>query len=745
MPLSATIILLFCAAVVLPLLGYPLAMATFREPSARRLLWSYPLGLALLLVVARTCATLSSMQAAAWPAWLAMAAWAVVTWRSPRVRTAFANDASRMPPLSAVVILVLVVIAAWGSVFPLAHHGMILFEGTPNHDSIYYVSNARWLVGHAVGEPLVYSPASPAMSVSALAFGPHAKLGRLGSEALLALISAMFRRDPVYLYNAVQTLGIAVASVTALCVLPRRVLGERAHLSPRVLLVMVATMLAPQILQMAVNSNFASLFGTVCLAVLVGASFQARDRWLNPAVFIGSAGAIASYVEEVPIALGVVGAVCLVAWVARERNFRESVLDGCRCGASVLAAAVLLPWISLPGLAVLKSAYFEISSNGAAWRDLYAPFSGARYAYAYLTTSGNTAAHLPAWSIYLGAIALCVGIAAARRRRHDTVFAAGIMLGFGVLTILMFATSYNYGKLKIVEYFAMVLSPAIAALAFHDNDEVRSPWRSGLSGLALLTLCGFNLAGFAGLCFDSAHFAHHKRITRDFVKLAHDTSAVAGDKAVAVRFTESPYFFSMWYAYFSTSPVVFSPEFGAGGYIQSYSIPHPFAPFESAPFGVSETTTWQGVSHAFKPLVRRGSYAAVRMEDVQSISFEGNYGNEGTWFWMGPELRINVSARGARQIRVSVRDRFAPTTPNENVRISLDHASCVVSVPSQHADLIIDLPSTPKQTLVIDPTGPARSPLDVGLSGDTRKLTYRVSDVSLAAPGTLGHPTCELH
>lgn len=742
MPLTQALLILLASAIVLPAVGYPLVAASLSASSPRRILWAFPVGLAVVILAARSAVSLAPMHAAMPYLWAGLALWVAAHWGRASLRSKFAADLSRVRPRSVALIALLLLITAWTTVFPLGHHGAILFEGSPNHDSIYYVVNARWLLDHTVGEPLAYTPASPLMSMSFMFFGPHARLGRLGSESLLAFIAASLRKDPVYLYHGGQALVMAVAAITAIGTLPRAVLEEISRTSVRGIAAAVAVSLAPQTLQMAVNSNYASAYGTVLFTTAIAMWFMARERWLNYGLLVAAGALIASYPEQMPIAAGVAGAICLVAWATRQRRFVQATEDGVRFGVSVLIAALLLPWIAGPALWVLKSAYFEISSDTSAWPAPYSPLRGLRYAVAYLTTASTAATHVPRRALIPAICIIAASFLLVRRSTKDNLMAWGVMLGFTVLTILMFAVHYNYGKLKIVEYFALLLTPAAVMLAFQARAITEQRWRHHLSTAAILVLACTNVYATASICQDSSYWGQRKRVTTDLVELAGKTSAIARTDAIAVRFMENSYFYSMWFAYFASAPVDFAPGYGAGGYIQTYAKEYPYSPFDSAPIAVGETRTLEHQVSPMKTIVRQGSYSALDVSQSTSMNIEGGYSPESDWFWMGPEMKLNIKGQSAESVRISLRNRYAPVSDAERVAVLLDGQACEATVPTDGGDLQLELKPGPSHTVTITPKGPVQSPAQFEQSADLRPLSYRVTGIELNADTDSNDLTC---
>ncbi|MBB3225865.1 hypothetical protein FHW69_000455 [Luteibacter sp. Sphag1AF] len=726
---SAAFALIFIALI---LIGYPFARLSRLEAKPSRIFWAPALAMAVLIAITRSLAYVMPIDLAM--PWLLalLGLWLIATWTRASVRADFCADATATSGMTFALCILGIVMAVVLCNLPIPLYGAILFEGTSNHDSIYYVTNARWMMAHASTETLAYSPLDPFYSISRFFFADHAPLGRIGSEALLGFVSSVARRDPVYLYNPMQAVATATGIFALYALLPHNVATMMKRISLRSACVAISLALAPAAMQMVLNSNFANAFGTILLTAFVVFACRSRPAWLDPIPAVIFAALLATYAELAPIGLGVVGSIMLCTWLLREATFTEAVVRGVRILCVVALGAIVFFWISSSAIWVIKGAYFEASTQGTAWGDPYAGLKGPRYLVAFLTTTRGVLEHIPKGAIWLSILVVIASALLARREKKEEPFYIGVALGFLVLAGMIVFKEFNYGKMKIAEYFSLFLPPMML-FAVARAPGTRKRWSGALSTLALVLIAGLHISCAYAMVMQSLNFGEKKHINTDLMTISAAASAHANGRPISARFTEQPYFFSMWFTYFAKTPVVFSNDFGGGGYLASYTNDHPAAPFESAPLAVGQDEYMRAASFPAEPVLTRGRFTVIDLEHGSRFSVSGLHANEGPFSWMPKEITITVHGERAKYINAVFAHRFIPESPTEPVTIRTDESTCETEFDAERNEVSFPLPPGKKHTITITARGRAESPQTlIEGSGDARVLTYQVSAMSLS-------------
>jgi len=584
----------FTACLLLPwLLGYPLAALAGLGRGLRGAGFGIACGLALLLIACRGLQMLWPVTAFAWWLLAGVGVTAIALWSQRGVRAA-AAQLLREHGTGLVIMLVLAVLVGVLLDAPILFGNAIQFEGNRNADSFTFVSSAQYMLGHAFAGAEDFTPEHPVYTIMRSYFGPLATQPRPAAEGLLAWLSALRGVDPMYLYNAAQAAGVVLAGWAVLAFAPA---GWRPR-SPWAWGIAALYLLAcPSLLFVAVNSNFANLLGLPALAGYVALGLLPRG-WTRTAIAALLLGALMSgYPEMLIFAFMARGLGVLCQGVAR-RELRQVVIEAALMAAELIVACVLLPWAAHGTYAVYRTT-FSLSEGTAA-------LVGNMYAGVPLALTAAVALAL-AWR----GLGRSLELAAARP------FLCGIVAAFALAQLLMRWRGFDYGGLKISEYFAPlllgVLLLSLPGLLGALDGERSTLARAGTALAVLIALVMVSKS--ATLLRKSWSWSQERRVTADLVRAGEALPALSGGWPVALGATPQPYYYGMWFAYLAKVPPAydFASDPDAAGYLSSYlgSSPRSAQLYGEAQLRVEIDSPGQPARVTDKPEVAR--YGAVHI------------------------------------------------------------------------------------------------------------------------------------
>ena len=716
-------------------IGYPLTRLSKEIMGAERLPWGLILGISAMIVFIRTVNSFAAISSARALIFIAIAFWLAYHWRRKSTRELLARDVRAINPAMILCWLVTLMLLVVALNVPMLTHHALLYEYSPNHDAIYYVTNARWMLNHRFGDSVIYSADKPLFWMATPFFGASPPLGRVGAEGLLATVSTLTGRDPLIQFQAMQTVALVAGVAVSALVLPRSTTLLIARPTLPGLLIIIALVFAPALIQIPINSSFSNAYGVAIMTAFVAISLRSpakRVDILQPLLF---AGLLATYPELSPIGLAVIASVLLFDLLFHSQSMREVVARGVGVLASVAIAILLFPWISTSAFRVLKTVYFVASTQGASWPNPYAGLNYLQLPIAALTTSRALAEFVPSGlAVTLGAI-LCVTLFRSMRRSRDVSLTLGVAFALVVFLGYIFYVDFNYGKLKILEYFSLLLAPAlITACGFTDQHYGRSRLDMLLSYTAIFMVACMGVGASCLLLRRGIRTANNKYIADDFVDAIRAADNRPDHRFVSVNFESEPFFYSMWVSYFSKEPVLFRDEFGSGGYLQPFTNTHPAAPYEAASATIVDQGAFSQSAFGAKVMGKYGRFLLIDQRGSSRLSSTGLYASEGQWSWMARRLTLNIHGDRAHFVNLILSNRYAPVSKDERISIVSDDLSCDYFASTASNKLSIPIRNVGKNHLItIAPTGRAVSPSMLGQSDDNRILTYQVSELALSA------------
>ena len=564
------VVLLFPAACVA---GYPVAALLTNVGMPVRLCVAALAGLALWLWLASVVnAFLPLKTSVAWG--MVGATWGATLFL-PYARQAISADFKsmwKMPRARWLALAPLPLVI--GMLFPsLRHPSLVFFDGTSNHDSYFWISAAEWLQQKTYLTPPVNGTDSQMFGVTGAITGWNPTWGRMGTEALLALLASALNILPIKAYMFAQV-GLLPFWLAAVLLFVWHVLAPRV---PAWSIGLFAS-LQPIFLFFVSNNNIPNLLGALFAPVLLiafvqGADAENKDRlgWRVVAILMLHSG-ICAYPEMTPFALLSVGLALLFKLPTPANRGRrvQLVLHALVTGLLGLAIQPLTTWRGVVGFANS----FAMARANTSWGNLFERLSPAEYLPAIVSLDVPACTKLDegGWllSAFLFALALWLIV---RAKDRATTLAA--LTPFFLLAGYTLATGFNYGWQKSVQFSGVIVASCFSCgcLAIWENSKAgsrRTRWRAACV-LVLATFLGYTTVWG---CVRIAYWAENKALDADFLALRNlSHSSLRGQRVEVVGATfKMAFFHSMWALYVLPTSQVSMDNRGQemGGYLRWY-------------------------------------------------------------------------------------------------------------------------------------------------------------------------------
>lgn len=543
----------FALAVLVPLVvGLPIALRLCTDSKGPKIVaLAVACGLSVVLITVRGAQMLMPINdsyvgiAGIWLA-LACAAWAQAGVR--RSAAALATDHWATWTSMLVVIVGVVVVMN----VPILFGDALQFEGTSNADSFTFTSSARYMLGHAFHGAADASPEHPVYAISRSYFGETATQPRPAAEGYLAWLSATLGRDPMYVYNAAQSAGWALATLSVAGFIPDTI--KSAFLVRRVLAI-AFTAACPAVLMVALNSNFANIYHLPVATAYVLLSLHASSAKSFTAAVLLLACLLGGYPELIPFA-GACRGAALVAHAVKLRSWRTAARECVLRSLEVLVACCLVPWAALHASKVLITSMTLSAGNEALRGNLFSGlplFVSALAAWKWSTHHrGNADGYL------------------------DNVL-AGVCATFALAQCWIVYRGFDYGGFKLAQYFSTLLAGVLVASTLR-TFERRRAYEACLFALAALMVYQSTVR-----LVKSWRVAEHRKITTDLQRAAAYADALPRGTLVAMGDSPVFFYYGMWVSYLTDARMVYDVSLkDTAGYLSPYVRLVDKTPFSSA-------------------------------------------------------------------------------------------------------------------------------------------------------------------
>ena len=616
--------------------------------------------------------------------------------------------------------------------FPAISLGsMVPFEGTGNHDELWYVFTARWLKENSLLTTFISDVRYPAISAVATNLGI---LPRLGSESLLVFFSSLTGYSiervfqPIFALSSALICFLIYTGMKSAC---------RDIYSSAIALIGIAVL--PVGLFIYGNNNYATLIGLVLVMAWNWTFISALDRPGNisfaliPGLCFGAL--IATY-PEILVLIGVAAPITIALKIfERPRpSIRKVVLT---TFIAFISGFIFAPFAAWDAIRVLLTTTSAINNPTHMYAEFFSQNSFSALILLF-TTMDSTIPYLKLGiigsSIYAAAILIHYFYVTMQILRGII----GLLIGSLIVLVICWGKNYGYGGMKAVEILFPPLGVVSAAALALAADRIRCffcqpSFRSFnfsfiiLVGAVLLTFCGFLLVTYSRTV-SFYHVAIEKHLLEDVISLEKAKDVIPPDGILYVdsNLGSHPFLTSRWIAYtLRNTPLVFSMSLSEGGYLYS--------------LGENFNQRLAKVTHILRgrtlgsPVTEGAIYSNSTFEivpiGVMPYSFgSGFYADEGWGRWMSAVGIVQIVSSCNRDISIHFARRFQGLvgenailvkTATSQMKFNLDKTGNTIKFPISDKDSQIQLTSISE----------AKSPQDIGLSADTRKLSYGVSGI----------------
>ena len=567
--------LLILVALPLSLLlsGYWLAALLDSEGPVDRLAFALPAGLALLLAAVAAVNFFHPL-AGAW-AYVCLSP-ILLTLLLPRSRAGLGRDvrdawqaAPRSVLLAGAMFFVLLL---WPVLIAPAS---LFYDGTPNHDSFFWIAGAEHLKRHTYMEMPVVSATQPLTNKAAAVIGWQPNWGRMGTEGLLALASSVVGVSPLKLY-LYATASLAVVWFAAIYLAFRTFVAEKPAAGTAAALVC----LQPIFVFFHGNANLPNLLGTLTGAATIIAVERAMR--VGPAARTGFTawaalaalslhGLLCSYPEMGPFVLLPCGLLWLRHWFTRGPRlfWRTGLLTAC----VLLAGLALNPATTLRAVHGFRESYMTGRAD-TNWANLFNPLDAAEYVPGFISLSVSGAKELEWWFGWpLSALILAVTGLVIWRSRDRFGLVAALAGSLALLGYTVY-TGFSYGLQKTVQFAGVFYGLVFPVAAFHILAGLRAVpvWPRRLATAALGSLAVFLAYATVMNCRDAYKWSDRKVISADWFTLRDASRTSLHDAPVLVEAAtfRMAFFHGMWAAYFLSDSHIYYGARGeeSGGYLR---------------------------------------------------------------------------------------------------------------------------------------------------------------------------------
>lgn len=648
--------------------GYWLASLLESATSAERLAVSMLAGLSSMLLLV---SAVNFFLPLAWP-WVLIcliAPFATLLW--PRSRHSLVADLIafwRDPEtrLVGVLLSLFFCLLLWPL---LADSATVFYDGSPNHDSFFWISTAEYLKRHTYLMPVVKSQTQPLFSATQAVIGLTPDWGRMGAEGLLALTSSLAGTSPLKLY-LYGTVALYLPWAAAVYLAAKTFFSNKLT----ILSLFALAVLQPLFVFYYANANLPNLLGMLTGAAAILATEQALR---TPGKFAGSFGAwwallvlslhglYCSYPEMIPFT----GLSCTLLWI--RAWFRRRTSEDRRSVLYVAAAAALSAVIN--PVTTLRAFHGFFSVLGIAQANqhhinIFSSLSLGEYVPALSTLDVPGARRLGDWIGAPLSLALLAGAGLALWRSRDRFGVFAILSGGGVLLIYTLATGFNYGWQKTVQFTGVFISlvvPVMAVDALWGSDPRPVFWRWLTRGSATLIGC-FMLHATLRSGLDVHAWSKQKVISNDWFNLRDESrSRLRGAPVLVEAGTfRMAFFHGMWATYFLPESDVYFGARGeqSGGYLRG-SVINEADHDIPAPSATLVGRDWAETFDANSPRLLTGREYALLTRSNRVLEMEGVFPLNGVPDVAANDFRLTLQPAVASELHLTLTARAKHELP----------------------------------------------------------------------------------
>ncbi len=531
------------------------------------------------------------------------------------------------------IVILFLVILLWPALSSLT---TVMYDGTSNHDSFFWVVVAEHLKRHTYMERPVWDALQPLASVADAVVGWNPAWGRMGSEGLLALCSAVVGLSPLKLYIYV-TVCLFIPWLAAVHLAIRAFYAERlSWLAQGAVLG-----LHPIFIFFYINANLPNLLGViegstaiVATVLAVRAGWEHRNELLawSGLLALSLHGLYCTYPEMIPFVFLPCGLLWLRAW------FTLGSLA--RWKSQLIVAGAVVASLCLNPASTFRAGWgFYASFLSARTEDRWGNIMAVLHPLQYIPALGTLAPYSTKWlGVGVGlllSLLIIMGVSLAWRRAHDLIGALLAFSGGGVLLLYTLLGHFPYGWQKSVQFCGIFVAAALSGAVIDALYQHRSRMRvfSGFARIGSVLLLAFLAFAVVIQCQELYKWSERKLISQDWFTLRDQSRSTLRALPVLVEAAtfRMAFYHGMWAAYFLPDSNIYYASRGeqGGGYLRanvtneaSESIPTPAA--------VLVSRAWAESIDANSPRILTGKEYVLLQTSNRVFKMNGVYPLNGT-------------------------------------------------------------------------------------------------------------------
>ncbi len=598
----------------------------------------------------------------------------------------------------------------------------VFYDGSPNHDSFFWIASAEYLKRHTYMDPGTISATQPLFNATGAIVGWKPAWGRMGAEGLLALTSTLSGTSSIkiYLYG---TAALFLPWVAAIYLVAKTFFSNK--LSPPALVALA--LLQPVFIFYHANANLPNLIGTLTGAGAVLATEHVLRTSPKPAgpfwgwwtlLLLSLHGLYCAYPEMIPFT----GLSCALLWL---RAWFRRPTPGTRKSALLALVAVLFSALVNPATTIRAIngfiAVLGIAQSNQNHINIFAHLSLSEYLPALSTLSIPVASRLGDWLGVPLSLVLLAGVGLSFWLAKDRFGALAIFAGSIALMIYTLLTGFNYGWQKIVQFSGVFVATLVPVMALHALSDLHlgSTLRRWLARSCVLMIVVFMFYTTAKCCLDVHKWSDRKIVSWDWFTLRDLSRGVlrGGPVVVDASSFRLAFFHGMWATYFLPDSHVYFAARGEqnGGYIRD-SVAREDSLRDAGSQAVLVARPWADAFDPNSPRIFLGREFALLRHANRVTDMRGVYPLNGVPEFASPRIHFSIRPNTAGRLLLELRprpDRTFPSFPEASWLVvhhlgAAERCRATVSGPPPWR---IELPLVARQaqTVSMDFSSPAES------------------------------------
>lgn len=505
----------------------------------------------------------------------------------------------------------------------------LMYDGTSNHDSFFWITVAEHLKRHTYMEQPLFSPLQPLASAADAVVGWKPAWGRMGAEGLFALCSAIVGLSPLKLYlYATACLFLPWLAVVHLAI--RTFYAERLSWPAQI----AVLVLHPIFIFFYSNSNLPNLLGVITgstaiiateLALRAGRERRSEALAWSAVLALALHGLYCSYSEMIPFVFLPCCMLWLRSWFTAEGRaaWRPKLL----VAGAVIVSMLLNPASTFRAGWGFYAAYLSARADDR-WGNIMDQLHPAQYLPALGTLAAPAAKWLGVWAGGSLTLLIVIGIGLVWRRARDPIGALLAFSGGCALLVYTVVAHFVYGWQKSVQFTGIFVTAVVSGVIIDAIYQQRSRtlFTPGLTRAASAALMAFLAFAVGMQCREIYKWSDRKMISQDWFALRDLSRTTLGKMPVLVEAASfrMAFYHGMWAAYFLPDSHIYFAARGeqSGGYLRdkvineaSHAIPHPTA--------VLVSRMWADSFDANSPRILLGKEYALLSESNRVFKMGG--------------------------------------------------------------------------------------------------------------------------